>query len=355
MGSVWQQAAIGPIGSDSPPGACVLWPSRLQLESHATGAFLTERGSRRAGAGWKQGCIMKILVLGGSGMLGHKMLQTLRRDFPYCYATLKSGSEIPALAERLAVARESLIPGVDAMDIASIERVVDDIKPDWVINCVGIIKQRAEAKAAIASIAINALLPHRLADLLEHRGARLIHFSTDCVFSGKDGNYLEDSFPDAYDLYGRTKYLGEVAYENSLTLRTSIIGRELSHHRSLLDWFLAQNHKQVRGYRRAFYSGVTTNHLSQVVARIIQETPQLHGVYQVTGNTIHKFDLLTAILDVYGLDIELVPDDSFFCDRSMSGAKFDAATGHRAPAWAELVAEIADDPTTYESMESICL
>jgi dTDP-4-dehydrorhamnose reductase len=179
-------------------------------------------------------------------------------------------------------------------------------------------------------------------------GGRVIHFSTDCVFSGKRGGYTEEDPSDGEDLYGKTKFLGEVAVANALTLRTSIIGRELTEHRSLLDWFLAQNHNTVRGYRRVIYSGVTTNYLAELVASIIQEHPGLHGMYQVASEPISKYNLLSLLRDAYRLDVEIVPDDGEVSDRSMKGDKLLAAIGYRCPPWPVLVRQLAEDDTPYE-------
>ncbi|MGH9647425.1 MAG: sugar nucleotide-binding protein, partial [Bryobacteraceae bacterium] len=179
-------------------------------------------------------------------------------------------------------------------------------------------------------------------------GGRVIHFSTDCVFSGHRGEYREDDLPDAEDLYGRSKFLGEVAAPNALTLRTSIIGRELAEFRSLLEWFLAQRGKRVRGYQKALYSGVTTNYLAGLVARLIESHPGLHGLYQVAAHPISKYDLLCLIRQVFGLDIEIQPVEGEVSDRTMLGDRFLAATGYRCPGWPELIDEIYKDPTPYQ-------
>jgi dTDP-4-dehydrorhamnose reductase len=205
----------------------------------------------------------------------------------------------------------------------------------------------------VPSIRTNALLPHELSEICGRRGARLIHFSTDCIFSGQRGNYGEDDVADAMDIYGRTKFLGEVTSPNAITLRTSIIGRELIHSQSLLEWFLAQNHRRIFGYRRALYSGVTTNRLADVVGDLIEKEPHLNGLYQVTGQTVSKFELLTLLREAYQLDVEILPDDQFVCDRSMRGDKFRAATGYLSPPWPELAAELASDETPYHEWRTV--
>ncbi len=236
----------------------------------------------------------------------------------------------------------------DATDFVVLERFLLQHRPRVVINCVGVIKQRPESAVALPSIMLNSLLPHLLAEMCKGWGGRLIHFSTDCIFSGNSGGYRENDFAGANELYGRTKFLGEVATKNALTLRTSIIGRELWHFTSLLEWFLSQNHKKVRGYRKVFFSGVTTNWLAELVAKLIENDAGLSGLYQVASQKISKFDLLCLLRQAYDLDIEIVPDDELHCDRSMVGEKFAQETGYRCPTWPELVAQLAKDNTPYE-------
>jgi dTDP-4-dehydrorhamnose reductase len=291
---------------------------------------------------------MKIIVLGAAGMLGHKMFQVLQARFPNTCATMHGSVNDRGLSNISLFQHGKVFAHVDAENFPSLSSLLRRLEPDVVVNCIGVIKQRTEAKAAIPSITLNALLPHLLAEVCSEWGGRLIHFSTDCVFSGERGNYTEDDPSDAKDLYGKTKYLGEVATDNAITLRTSIIGRELSHHQSLLDWFLSQNNTTVQGFTRALYSGVTTNHLAEVVGNLIEHHPTLSGLYQVTGHTISKYDLLCLLRDAWKLNIEIIPNETFVCDRSMSGHKFHQATGYVAPAWPELVAQLAADATPYQ-------
>jgi dTDP-4-dehydrorhamnose reductase len=292
---------------------------------------------------------MKILVLGGEGMLGHKMYQTLVSRYPKTTCTVARPLDEP-FYQRIELLRQGhVIDKVDAMDFPRLHEILDAERPGYIVNCIGVIKQREASKAAIPSITLNSLLPHKLAEWTGEWGGRVIHFSTDCVFSGRDGDYTEASPSDAEDLYGKSKYLGEVAEENALTLRTSIIGRELANFRSLLEWFLAQEGKSVRGFKRVIYSGVTTNYIADLVCRIISGHPNLSGLYQVTSPAISKYDLLSMIRDAYRLDIEIVPDENEISDRSMIGDRFLQATGYRSPDWPGLVAQLANDPTPYEN------
>jgi dTDP-4-dehydrorhamnose reductase len=289
---------------------------------------------------------MNVLILGGAGMLGHKMFQILRERLPDVWCTVRE--PLPSVS---LFAEGNVLTKLDAGDWPALERLLRDRRPRVIINCVGVIKQRALAKSAVPSIAINSLLPHRLAELVAGWHGRLIHFSTDCVFSGARGNYTEADHPDARDLYGQTKALGEVnAAANALTLRTSIIGRELSQFQSLLEWFFAQAETRapIKGYTRALYSGVTTNYLAELVATLIEHHPALHGLYQVASETISKYELLCLLARAYCLDVAIAPDDQFFCDRSMKGDKFVAATGCLTPPWPDLVEQLAQDQTPYE-------
>jgi dTDP-4-dehydrorhamnose reductase len=305
---------------------------------------------------------MQILILGGAGMLGHKLFQRFRASPPDTACTIRGTIASSALSHIDRFQHGGVIEGIDGSDASALQSLLAQERPRVVINCIGVVKQRAAAKQPIPSIEINALLPHHLAESCRRIGARLIHFSTDCVFSGRRGNYTEDDISDAEDLYGRTKYLGEIACGDALTLRTSIIGRELAHDESLLEWFLRESprrngtkrpaghhdHEPVHGFTRAIYSGVTTNYLARVVESLIDEHPHLSGLYQVAAQPISKFDLLRLLRDAYRLDIEITPDPSLFCDRSMKGDKFARATGLVTPTWPELVDELATDDTPYE-------
>jgi dTDP-4-dehydrorhamnose reductase len=194
---------------------------------------------------------------------------------------------------------------------------------------------------------LNALLPHQLAFVAQKAGARLVHFSTDCVFSGKKGNYVETDFPDAEDLYGRTKLLGETHYPHTLTLRTSMIGRELSRKTSLVEWFVAQR-GPVQGYRRAIYTGFTTLEIARLVEQLITEHPEANGLWHVSSEPISKFDLLGLVRKHFGLDTEIVPDDTFVCDRSLRSDRFRSAFGYTPPTWDKMIQELAQDNGFYQ-------
>lgn len=250
-------------------------------------------------------------------------------------------------------ARPQTIERVDVMDWASVERAIAQVAPEVVVNCAGVVKQIAAAHDAVTSITVNALFPWQLASLCTARGARLIHVGTDCVFSGKKGRYIETDFPDAYDLYGRTKFLGEVASPH-LTLRTSIIGHELRRHTSLIDWFFAQRGQRIKGFTKAIYSGFPTVVFAEIVAEVIARHPQLEGLYHVASAPIDKCTLLNKLRAAFDLPIEIVPDDTLACDRSLNGARFQSATGYAAPTWDVLIERMVQDEHTYTHGRQSC-
>lgn len=290
---------------------------------------------------------MKVLVLGGEGMLGHQLCRHLGSHFDV-WASYR-GDPVPWI-EYGDVPFERAVGGVDAMRMETVESALARVGPDAVVNCVGIVKQRAEASLAVPSIVVNALLPHALADRCESSGARLLHVSTDCVFSGRTGSYCEDDVPDPPDLYGRSKLLGELDRPGCVTLRTSIVGWEVAEFASLLEWFATQRGQTVRGYTRARYSGVSTMVLSDVIARVVEEWTGLSGLYHVAGDVISKHDLLVRLRDRLGWrDIIIEPDDAYASDRSLIAAKFTEATGWQPPSWQSMIEELASAWPLYAS------
>ncbi len=277
---------------------------------------------------------MKILVLGAGGMLGNAMFRVLSRRADWrVNGTLRAGEALrffpPELSRRL-------LTGVDVQQPDGLLGAFSETRPEVVINCVGMIKQRAGAEDPLHAIPLNALLPHRLARWCSLLGARLVHISTDCVFSGKKGGYRETDFPDAEDLYGRSKCLGEVTQAHTVTLRTSLIGHALKGAHGLVDWFLAQTDR-CGGYTRAVFSGLPTVELARVVRDVVIPRNGLSGVYHVAAAPISKYDLLREVARVYGKRIDIVPDDRLVIDRSLNAARFREATGYVAPPWPELI------------------
>lgn len=277
---------------------------------------------------------MRVLVLGASGMLGSAMVRVLHEDAGLeVVATVRSAGAKRFFDTSLA---ERFLVGVDVENLDSLADAMARARPDVVVNCVGVVKQLAQANDPLRVLPINSMLPHRLAKWCEIAGARLVHVSTDCVFSGTKGGYLETDESDATDLYGKSKYIGEVHSGNAVTLRTSIIGHELQDAHSLVDWFLSQG-ARCRGFGKAIFSGLPTVVLAQLVRDVIIPRPELSGLYHVAAEPINKFDLLTLIKDVYGKQIEIVPDDSLVIDRSLDATRLRQATGYVAPSWRTMI------------------
>lgn len=278
-------------------------------------------------------------------MLGHKLCQLLPDRFDV-WATARGSTHELSRYGLLDPAR--ILPGVEAADVDTVVRALAEVRPHAVVNCIGIIKQLRTAKDPITSLSINSLWPHRLANLCRAAGARLVHISTDCVFSGRKGMYREDDVSDAEDLYGRTKFLGEVGGDGCITLRTSIIGRELRTSSGLVEWFLGNRGGQVRGFRRAIYTGFTTRAMAGIVGDVLEKHADLSGLWQVASAPINKCDLLELVNATYQVGVRIEPFDAFVCDRSLDGTRFRQATGFCPPNWPEMIAEMYTDPTPYD-------
>jgi dTDP-4-dehydrorhamnose reductase len=277
---------------------------------------------------------MKILVFGASGMIGNAFVRVLSEKANWqVFGTLRSADAKRFFAPIIA---SNLITGVEADNFDALVRVFARIRPDVVVNCIGLTKHHKEADDSLLAIPVNALLPHRLANLCAVGGARLVQVSTDCVFSGAKGDYAEGDVSDAKDTYGKAKYLGEVDYPHAITLRTSTIGHELQSKYGLLDWFLSQE-TRCKGYTRAVFSGLPTVVFAQIVRDVVIPNTGLAGLYHVAAKPIAKFDLLKLIARQYGKTIDIVPDESLSIDRSLNAARFRMATGYVAPEWPELI------------------
>lgn len=294
----------------------------------------------------------KILVLGAGGMLGHKVCQHLR-DHEVVGLVRQPASSYENFRE--AFEGIALLGDVDVLRGESLEATIRDLRPHVIVNCIGLVKQLEEVADPYLAIAVNALLPHRLARLCSETSARLIHISTDCVFDGHRGSYRESDLTNAADLYGRSKALGETTRRetSAVTLRTSFIGRELkpSKH-GLVEWFLNQDGGQVQGFARAIYSGLTSSELANVIQRIIDQHPDLRGLYQVASEPIDKYELLRLIRRIYGLNIEIERCDQPVCDRSLARTAFFETTGYVAPTWPEMIHQMYQDTTPYGAWKS---
>jgi dTDP-4-dehydrorhamnose reductase len=282
---------------------------------------------------------LRVLVLGANGMLGHIVFRLFSTSSSYdVFGSMRSTTGLRFLPAGL---HRQVHTAVDVESSNDITRLFAAIRPDVVINCVGLIKQLPASEDPLSAISINAMLPHWLAQLCAVAGARFIQIGTDCVFSGSKGRYMESDFSDAQDLYGRSKFLGEVDYAHAVTLRTSIIGHELEGANSLLGWFLAQT-GSIKGYRKAIFSGLTTPELARVIRDYVVPHPELRGVYHVSAAPISKYDLLTLVAEVYGKKIEIQSDDQVVIDRSLDSTRFKEATGYRVPAWPDLIRDMRE-------------
>jgi len=287
---------------------------------------------------------MKILILGGSGMLGHRLWLNLSQVHETWVTVRGDGSQIPDISE---FPRRYIRPHVDGLIFDEVNRALASIHPDLVINCIGLIKQDPRVNDPLSSIKINALLPHKVSLICKVAGIRMIHISTDCVFSGKKGMYVEGDPPDAEDLYGRTKFLGEVVYPHTVTLRTSIIGRELKVRLGLIEWFLAQKEK-IRGYKKAIYTGFTTDEFSRIIQNYVIPRTDLNGVYHISSDPISKYDLLMLVKEAFKRNITIFPDEDFVSDRSLDSTHFRKKTGYIPPLWPEMVDELRRNSSLYD-------
>lgn len=284
---------------------------------------------------------MKVLVIGVSGMLGHKIFIDLKRN---------KSLQVFGLCRNLeAIGNFSKDDLNDVQDDFSVDKIddldkyIDSLRPKFIINCVGVIKQSKSINKHSETIKINSLFPHELARIASKYNSKLIHFSTDCVFSGKKGMYEETDLEDAIDLYGRSKLLGEVNYDEHLTLRTSMIGHELNNKSSLLEWFLKQKGRSVDGFSKATFSGLPTISISRIINQIIENHEDLQGLYHLSAEPINKFTLLNLIQKIYSLDIKVNRETEFFIDRSLNPSKFYNDTGILVPSWDELILAMYED------------
>lgn len=283
----------------------------------------------------------RVLILGSSGMLGHTLFKTLLQDSKLTvFGSVRNISVISGSFTQKMLGQ--VIEGVDAERFETVLKTVTTLCPTVVINCIGVIKQLPEASDPLYTLPINSLFPHRLAKLCQQNGIRLIHISTDCVFDGAKGGYMEGDFVSATDLYGLSKYLGEVAGPGLITLRTSIVGHELASIYGLLEWFLAQNDR-VTGFTRAIFSGLPTTEFCRIIRNFVLTDSSLEGLYHVSSNPISKDALLRLFATVYNKKVEIEPSNKFCCDRSLDSTRFREATGYVPPSWSEMIQVMHED------------
>ena len=289
---------------------------------------------------------MRVMVMGATGTLGHRLCLEWADRFE-CWGTVRGPVEEP-VAKLLSSTR--LIEGVTAEEPGTLRPALEQAKPDVVVNCVGAVKQAEDGQRPIPAIRINSLFPHELAAACRESSIRMIHLSTDCVFSGRRGHYAEADIPDAADIYGRSKLLGEISGEGLLTLRTSLIGRELRSSLGLLEWLISNRGGSVRGFSRAVFSGLTTIALASEIGLLIEEDPELEGIWHLAAEPIDKLRLLSELERALDLGIEIVPDDGVIVDRSLDSERLCRATGRQPRRWGEMVEELAADTIPYDEV-----
>ncbi|MES2789460.1 MAG: sugar nucleotide-binding protein [Planctomycetota bacterium] len=286
-----------------------------------------------------------VLVLGATGLLGHQVMRVLARRFRVIGTTQRD--EIPR-REFLSLDRRSFRYRIRAEEFETIRQVVSEVEPVVVVNCIGVVKNRFDEIPISLAEVVNGVFPLQLSELCEQCRIRLIHISTDCVYSGQRGNYSETDQPDPIDAYGRTKLRGEPNASGCLILRTSFIGRELDTRNGLVEWLRSQQGGRVPGYTQARFSGLTTAVLARLIDELIEQYPNLRGIWHVAGDSIDKCSLLRLVNKELRLNVTIVPVDTVVCDRSLDGAAFRIQTGFLAPSWPEMVAELAIDSKLYD-------
>ncbi|CDG15874.1 dTDP-4-dehydrorhamnose reductase family protein [Xenorhabdus doucetiae] len=276
----------------------------------------------------------KILIIGANGMLGGSLL----RHFSSCenYEVLGSTRNENSAQKLKKQGFDNIIPGISLESTENIDKLISEFKPDFLFNCVGIIKQLDSSKNHIESIEINALLPHKLAKICTKNQTKLIHFSTDCVFSGKNGLYKETDIADASDLYGKSKLLGEVLYDGHITLRTSIIGHEIDTCHSLVDWFLYQN-KAINGFSKAIFSGLPTCYVAEILEEYVLPNQSLAGLYHLSVDPINKYELLKLVNSIYNKNCNIYESKELVIDRSLDSSLFREKTGFIPEDWNSLI------------------
>ena len=290
---------------------------------------------------------MKILILGADGMLGHKLFQLLGMDYPETFGTISGKSSIYPYSGISFFHTDKVIPEVNMLDFGQIEHIINQLNPDYIINCLRVATHGDETAPPLQTITVNSLLPHQLAEVAKKNGARMIHFSSDCVFNGKQGMYTEEDPPNATHIYGQTRLLGEVFADNVLVLRGSVIGRELIQHSSLLDWFLRQQGSEINGFTHAIYSGLSSVETVRVVQMIISIKPSLTGLYHIASKPINKYNLLKLAQKNFGIKVTIHKQNKYFVNRSLAAEKIKYALGYVAPSWSSMMKELAEENEQY--------
>lgn len=284
---------------------------------------------------------MRILILGGNGMIGHKIFQVISNKHLDTWVLFKKSFNDISFNEIFN--KTNIIDNFDLSNFHKLSTLLNNLKPEVIINAVGITIRRGIDNIPSKSIQINSALPHFINEWVILNNKRLIHFSTDCVFSGDQGSYTENSIPDARDIYGKSKALGEVSSKNTLTLRGSMIGREIENKTELLEWVLSQRNKQLKAFSNVIYSGITTIRMAKLVLKIIEEFPQMHGIYNVSSECISKYDLIKLFVKEFNISIDIISDDSYISKKDLDSTKFYNELGIDKPNWNDLIIELIND------------
>ena len=290
----------------------------------------------------------RIVVLGANGMLGHTILQIMKLDPAHKVIGVVRHESMARYLRTLMGAQ--VVAGGDFLLSDGLKSILESLRPEVVINCVGLVKQSVLSDNILAAVPINTIFPHTVAEICSLVGSRMVHISTDCVFSGAKGGYTEEDVPDATDVYGRSKILGEVNYPGTLTLRTSAVGHELNTNHGLINWFLSQQ-GSIKGYTQAIFSGLPSAELARVIRDRVLPHPDLEGKYHVAGPPISKHDLLQLVKQEYGKELQIEPDHRLVIDRSLDATLFMETTGYAAPPWPKMISTMRDE----QKGESSCL
>jgi dTDP-4-dehydrorhamnose reductase len=296
--------------------------------------------------------VVKILVLGGAGMWGHQAFLKLSQHFGKSQVACTLRKPRSAY-DKIGIFKEATVfDNVDFQDFDVAKKCLEIFKPHWILNCVGLTPRKYDTENKELYTLINSELPYRIADWAQENDAKLIHFSTDCVFSGKRGHYTEKDKPDAQDVYGKSKAAGEVQAPHVLTYRLSKIGRELEKKTELVEWFLSKKGTVVQGYSQAWYAGLTTNAMADELIRVIENFPELSGLYQVASAKISKYELLKLLNQVYSCGIEIQKNTDYALDKSLDCDLYSEATGFKCPDWLEMIKAMKNEERIdYDSLK----
>jgi len=291
---------------------------------------------------------MSILVLGATGLIGNRLVRTLSEDFDVFGTTRQMKFSNPKFYQLLK--KDNWLINTDPKKMFELEAKIKKLKPNVIVNCLGITKQKTGEFDIQECVTVNALFPHQLSTICRELDIRLIHFSTDCVFSGQKGNYTEGDIPDPIDTYGRTKVLGDLLNNQDLTIRTSFVGREISSFMNLFEWAIRNKNKKIHAYPNAIYSGLTTLTLSQIIKTIIVNHPKLSGLWHISSEPVSKYELLRNLNKELSLEMDIQKDESFICDRSLNSDSFRKETQIKIPNWSEMINEFIDDQSWYDTL-----